>query len=1156
MTTIVTRNGKGSPLTSTELDANFTNLNTDKADKSQVLTDVPAGALFTDTNTVYTHPTTHPASMLTGALPAIDGSALTGVTPTKLTVDALGINATHISGFTVGKSVPANAVFTDTDTNTVYTHPSTHSIAEVSGLQTALNAKVDDGQVLTNVPSGALFTDTNTWRGISNSTSSTSTSNSASSAAVKAAYDRSWPNTTYSVGDGGLTQINFTSADHTKLNGIAASANNYSLPASVVHDTESGALHSTDALRISGHTISLYKGDGTSESVVVPDNNTDTNTWRPIDNTPVNGVTTESISSNWAYDHAASSTAHPRDTRNQIAGTYNNYVLPASVIHQTELSSSVSSTSTTIAANLAGVKAAYDRSWPNTTYSVGDGGLTTKNFTSALKTKLDGVETGATADQTAAQLLTKIKTVDGSGSGLDADLLDGKDHTNFGATLATYGTTAGASGRIRCTAPFNTNSGHMFQVTVSIYSSYGIHNYVVGAYMYSSSNQWYSPTAVYSGTGTPDIKVGRDSGGKAYISIANGSYTGVRVHNMTRGYYTNASDIYDPWTITIDGATENSVTPAISKTWHSTNDGSGSGLDADLLDGQQGSYYYPASNPNGYTNNVGDITGVIGGTGLTGGGYSGTPTLNVIGGSGITANANDIAVDSTVLRTTGAQTKTGKLTLSGGLDGQAIFLSGAQNFDALKQIGFYSLYNATASGHTNAPFQYGAMISSNSNAGGGMGMQFAHERTGAGTYIRGMNDSGDTWYPWREVWTSGTDGSGSGLDADLLDGQQGSSYLLKSGGAMTGNITRHNTSSSSWPYNFKTSAVGNDNDSGFWVGSAGYPDMRLRKDSGTVSALISSWETSFVPNGFSVTGGNLTINNGNVALGTSSRGLQTATSWIRNTTQYGHIEFGPANTTWAHIYTDRPAFYMNKDIYVLNQKLYHSGNDGSGSGLDADTVDGVHESSFVRNDQGHQIIVGDHGSARLQIRRHDSSNQAERAYLSMWASEPGVTHDGAGIGGNIANNGFYYGVENTANKGALIRWHDGNTEFKYLPAVAGAGNAGTRTFYIDTSGNATASGNLTAYSDERLKDNIETITSPLDKVKALRGVTFDKDGECGLGVIAQETEAVIPEVVMTADDEMGTKSVAYGNMVGLLIEAIKEQQTQIDDLKLKLEGLS
>jgi hypothetical protein len=107
---------------------------------------------------------------------------------------------------------------------------------------------------------------------------------------------------------------------------------------------------------------------------------------------------------------------------------------------------------------------------------------------------------------------------------------------------------------------------------------------------------------------------------------------------------------------------------------------------------------------------------------------------------------------------------------------------------------------------------------------------------------------------------------------------------------------------------------------------------------------------------------------------------------------------------------------------------------------------------------------------------------------------------------------------------------------------------------LHVTGNILASGNVTAYSDERLKTNIKTIESPLDKVLALRGVTFDMNGEHGLGVVAQETEAVIPEVVLTSNDEMGTKSVAYGNMVGLLIEAIKEQQVQIDELKAKLGG--
>ena len=98
---------------------------------------------------------------------------------------------------------------------------------------------------------------------------------------------------------------------------------------------------------------------------------------------------------------------------------------------------------------------------------------------------------------------------------------------------------------------------------------------------------------------------------------------------------------------------------------------------------------------------------------------------------------------------------------------------------------------------------------------------------------------------------------------------------------------------------------------------------------------------------------------------------------------------------------------------------------------------------------------------------------------------------------------------------------------------------------ISNTGTITASGDITAFSDERLKSDIETIDNALDKVMNMRGVSFTKQAEKGIGVIAQEIEKVLPEVV--TDGEY--KSVAYGNIVGVLIEAIKEQQKQIDELK-------
>lgn len=110
----------------------------------------------------------------------------------------------------------------------------------------------------------------------------------------------------------------------------------------------------------------------------------------------------------------------------------------------------------------------------------------------------------------------------------------------------------------------------------------------------------------------------------------------------------------------------------------------------------------------------------------------------------------------------------------------------------------------------------------------------------------------------------------------------------------------------------------------------------------------------------------------------------------------------------------------------------------------------------------------------------------------------------------------------------------------------GAGSWVTET-ELDASGNLVATGNVTAYSDSRLKTDVDTIENALDKVSKLRGVSFTKvdTQERGIGVIAQEIEEVIPEVVQDG----AYKSVAYGNIVGVLIEAIKELKSEIEELK-------
>jgi hypothetical protein len=119
----------------------------------------------------------------------------------------------------------------------------------------------------------------------------------------------------------------------------------------------------------------------------------------------------------------------------------------------------------------------------------------------------------------------------------------------------------------------------------------------------------------------------------------------------------------------------------------------------------------------------------------------------------------------------------------------------------------------------------------------------------------------------------------------------------------------------------------------------------------------------------------------------------------------------------------------------------------------------------------------------------------------------------------------------------------------------GGWSASANRWQLDMSGNMTAAGNVTAYSDIRLKDNIEPIKNALEKVSQINGVTFTRNDQENktkrhAGVIAQEVEKVLPEVV--SEDNQGIKNVAYGNMMGLMIEAIKELKGEIEELKSKI----
>jgi hypothetical protein len=139
-------------------------------------------------------------------------------------------------------------------------------------------------------------------------------------------------------------------------------------------------------------------------------------------------------------------------------------------------------------------------------------------------------------------------------------------------------------------------------------------------------------------------------------------------------------------------------------------------------------------------------------------------------------------------------------------------------------------------------------------------------------------------------------------------------------------------------------------------------------------------------------------------------------------------------------------------------------------------------------------------------------------------------------------------------------WSLGNIRSGSTPSHGfGVYSSGTERARFTTSG-LTVSGTVTSSSDIKLKTNIKTISDALNKVLSLRGVEYDHvdmNNEHQIGVIAQEIESVIPEVVV--ENSNGIKSVAYGNITAVLIEAIKEQnviinklQTEVNLLKTKL----
>lgn len=618
---------------------------------------------------------------------------------------------------------------------------------------------------------------------------------------------------------------------------------------------------------------------------------------------------------------------------------------------------------------------------------------------------------------------------------------------------------------------------------------------------------------------------------------------------------------------------------------------------------------------------VGDITSVVAGSGLTGGGTTGDVTLNVIGGTGITANANDIAIDATVGTLTGTQTFTNKTLTSAVLNTS---VSGTAVLD-----------------EDNMASNSATKLATQQSIKSYVDTQVATIPTGditsviAGTGLTGGGTSGAVTL---NVTTLNQNTTGNAATATALQTARTIAGVSFNG---TANISLNN--------NAITNGAGYTTNTGDITGVTAGTQLTGGGTSGTVTLNLSQGSGSGLDAD--------TCDGLHVGTGRNS----TANEIVR-TDGSGYAQFGWINTTSGATSTTITRVYMgDNDGYIRYMSPTNFFNqqasalltaiktvDGSGSGLDADTLDGVNGASYLRSDttdyMNANLVFAD--NARLQIGTntdlqlfHDGNdsyireagtgvlfmdsddihfrngagsntlmqlssdvltmqgqlqmngniiNDVEDIYLRDKMYHDGDTNTFFGFGSDTMN--FNTGgstavtmnnndlvcyrnlamsgqiIDNVANiyLGNVIYHHgDTNTFLQFNAAdqwqvvTGGASRLRVVNAGVSVTGTLSATGDITAFSDEKLKENIKVIPNAIEKVSQIRGVTYTRNDledkeKVYSGVIAQDVEKVLPEVVRTEDD---TKTVAYGNMVGLLIEAVKEQQEQINELKKQIEEM-
>ena len=583
---------------------------------------------------------------------------------------------------------------------------------------------------------------------------------------------------------------------------------------------------------------------------------------------------------------------------------------------------------------------------------------------------------------------------DGSGSGLDADLLDGQHGSYYAPASHSHSLTlsgdVSGSGSVSGTISVTVNN-----------DSHSHSNYMPVSRSASQSSDSFG-TYILS----------KDDGGFVG-SKPPGSHNGVgmmTLHTHTGNYYSQLALDTSQNQLWLRSANNTSTFGGWTEIWASNNDGSGSGLDADLLDGQDGSYYAAASHSHPYLP-------------LSGGTVTGATSLRA---GGTHLGNHEFASASG--------------TSTGYADAGIEIREGA--------------YGSTAS--YSAPrlaFHWGGVVASNISIDTAGAILI---RNNPGTAYENLKANNFYANGTNIVWNAGNDGSGSGLDADLLDGLHASSFYRSDNpsGYITAShlndytngayrVIADYSSTNTWYINSRshfTWARSHDwtltydlyIGSGTAGANSGWAELGQRQSN---SANGTFRGTRFVrhTDGAVVDGD---VRAANYYVNGDTYYFKSGSWGFRHQTPSGYIEFGPANTGTAHIYTDRSSFYFNVNTLLANgNTVWTAGNDGSGSGLDADLLDGVDISRVVHGNGVNRTDGGDPNTLRPS---GFYENYQGNSPTGTWYNYINMRHTNAGNGHGHQIAGSFYSAGEIFN-----RSYSGNGTFTGWARIWNTANDGS-----------------------------------------------------------------------------------------------------------------